>query len=360
MPKVSVIMPSYNVASYIEECLKSVIDQTLRDIEIICIDAGSTDGTIDIIEKYSSIDDRIRIIHSNKKSYGYQVNVGINTSQGEYIGLVETDDFVDPTMYEKLYLFAKENQADVVKGPYIEYYNNKVKQVCYYADLLNRTLPNKCFSAKEYGLILSYHASVWSGLYKKSYIRENNIFLIEAESASYVDVNFRIQTCINTTKIAWYKEPLYFYRVNNVNSSTNNFNLSSMLERWKEVHRFFNEYKADYEDYYGKYLILDEYLNTLAYLDFSDISKDELEMMIENYSSVNKKIIISSPVINRKIKERILSFKENPYLYYKKVNKHVSTKKKIKRLLNFIIPKGTKMRIILKKVILLKNANPVT
>ena len=92
--RVSVILPSLNVAGYIEKAYKSVVRQTLEEIEIICIDAGSTDGTWDIIESVASKDDRITAIQSPVKSYGYQVNMGIDMACGEYIGILETDDYV--------------------------------------------------------------------------------------------------------------------------------------------------------------------------------------------------------------------------------------------------------------------------
>ena len=86
--KISVILPSLNVGTYIEECLHSVIKQTLTDIEIICVDAGSTDGTLEILEKYAAEDERITVIRATKKSYGYQMNLGIDAARGEYIGIV--------------------------------------------------------------------------------------------------------------------------------------------------------------------------------------------------------------------------------------------------------------------------------
>ena len=87
MPKVSIIMPSLNVAPYITECMESVIHQTLQDLEILCVDAGSTDGTWEILEEYSKRDGRIRLIRSPQKSYGYQMNLGIREAVGRKITL---------------------------------------------------------------------------------------------------------------------------------------------------------------------------------------------------------------------------------------------------------------------------------
>lgn len=122
---VSVIMPSLNVRDYIEASIRSVMNQTLRDIEIICIDAGSTDGTLEIIEYLSNEDKRIKLIKSQIKSYGYQLNCAIKASNGEYIAVVETDDYIDERMYEELYTIAANKSIDIVKGNYTAYYTQK-------------------------------------------------------------------------------------------------------------------------------------------------------------------------------------------------------------------------------------------
>ena len=104
------------MAGYIRECIQSVGKQTLREIEILVVDAGSTDGTREILEEFACNDARIRIISSDKKSYGYQVNIGISLARGEYIGIVDTDDFIVPEMYEKLYDRAKKYDLQYCKG----------------------------------------------------------------------------------------------------------------------------------------------------------------------------------------------------------------------------------------------------
>ena len=100
MTKVSIILPSLNVHEYIEDCLKSVCNQQLQDVEIICVDAGSTDGTLEIIQNFAKKDERIKLILSEKKSYGLQMNLGVDASNGKYIGIVETDDYVRPEMFK--------------------------------------------------------------------------------------------------------------------------------------------------------------------------------------------------------------------------------------------------------------------
>ena len=115
-PKISVIMPSLNVGDYMEQCLSSVLSQSLKDIEVICVDAGSTDQTLDIIKKHQVNDKRIKIIHSDKKSYGHQVNLGLKEAKGIYISIVETDDYIDENMLEDLYESSQDNTIDIVKA----------------------------------------------------------------------------------------------------------------------------------------------------------------------------------------------------------------------------------------------------
>ena len=111
-PRVSIIIPTYNVETYLKECLDSVANQTLRDIEIICVNDGSTDDSLSILEDYQRKDDRIKIISKPNAGYGHTMNVGFDAATGEYIGIVEPDDYVELDMYETLYNEAIKNDVD--------------------------------------------------------------------------------------------------------------------------------------------------------------------------------------------------------------------------------------------------------
>ena len=124
MIKVSVILPSLNVANYIRECIESTLKQTLREIEIICVDAGSEDGTRQILQEYVQKDNRVLVIDSNIKSYGAQVNMGIQAAKGEYVAILETDDYVLNDMYEKLYDAARKYKLEYVMADYISFFDD--------------------------------------------------------------------------------------------------------------------------------------------------------------------------------------------------------------------------------------------
>ena len=112
--KVSVIVPVFNVESYLNESLDSILNQTLKDIEIICINDGSTDNSLDILETYSKKDKRIKIISKENEGQGVARNVGLDNAQGEYISFVDSDDFIKRDMLEKLYNKAENNDLDLV------------------------------------------------------------------------------------------------------------------------------------------------------------------------------------------------------------------------------------------------------
>lgn len=126
MVKVSVIIPVYNAEKYLEKCLDSVINQTLKEIEIICIDDCSTDNSYSILKEYIKKDNRI-VVFKNKTNHGagYTRNVGLNFSKGEYIGFVDSDDYIDEKYYEELYNTAKKYDPDMVSTPNMGITKNK-------------------------------------------------------------------------------------------------------------------------------------------------------------------------------------------------------------------------------------------
>lgn len=234
-PKVSVLLPSLNVQPYIRQCVESVTKQTLKDIEIICIDAGSTDGTIEIIEELRDNDSRIHIINSDKKSYGYQMNLGLKAANGKYIGIIETDDYADLNMFEQLYLAAEKNRVDVVKSNC--YFQEKEK-----AELFEwcAGLPcGKPIRPKDHLSLFLRRPSIWSGFYKKSFLEENKIDFLETPGASYQDTSFAMKVLVSAEQILLLKDPYLHYRIDNPNSSIKSKEKTLFLNKeMKEVHRF--------------------------------------------------------------------------------------------------------------------------
>ena len=166
MPKVSVIIPVYNTEKYLEKCLNSVCNQTLKDIEIICIDDCSTDNSLNILKEYASKDERIKLIEfKENKGAAVARNIGIKEAQGEYIGFVDSDDYPETELfYEKLYNIAKEKNADITKGSYKD---SKT-------DFIDETINQRIKKDKN-----NFCSTYCSAIFRNSLIKENNIFFPE-------------------------------------------------------------------------------------------------------------------------------------------------------------------------------------
>lgn len=225
MPKITVIMPSLNVKKYIKRCMESVVNQTLEDIEILAIDAGSQDGTLEILHEYEQADKRIRVILSEKKSYGYQINRGIYEAQGEYIAIVETDDQVARDMLEVLYQPAKDNDLDYVKGDFALWFelennlswtrNMRVYPIC--EEMYNRIIrPSDDLDVFLRDIYL------WRGIYRRQFLLDKNIFLNETNGAAFQDQGFLFQTIKEANSAMYIRDIVYYYRQNNEGSSIYN------------------------------------------------------------------------------------------------------------------------------------------
>lgn len=219
---VSVIMPSLNVEPYIRLCVESVMRQSLSNIEIICVDAGSTDGTLEILEEYARFDSRIRIINSDKKSYGYQVNIGIANARGEYIAIVETDDYISSNMYSELYHIAHDNNLEALKGDFYAFYDETMSDRIY-RNIAEDSCYNRVLSGyqlvKEYPNSLSSPMCIWSGIYKAQFLRDCEIRCQETSGASFQDNGFWFLLLLSIKRLQFINSPYYYLRRNNPNSS---------------------------------------------------------------------------------------------------------------------------------------------
>lgn len=243
MPKVTVLMPSLNVAKYISACMESVLAQTLKDIEILAIDAGSSDGTLEMLEKYAESDPRIKLIHSDKKSYGYQLNLGIALARGEYVGIVETDDMIESDMYETLYDTAIKNNVEYVKGRSMRFM--EVSQDICWTGLMKAPLEDVGMFGKVIGPwsmpeLLVRDIYLWTGIYKKEFI--SKVRLNETPGAAFQDQGFLFQTISSASRAVYLDKVVYKYRQDNSNSSIFNKNgFHYIVEEYAYIERFLCE-----------------------------------------------------------------------------------------------------------------------
>jgi len=217
--KVSIVIPIYNVEKYLRQCLDSVVNQTLKELEIICVDDGSTDNSGKICDEYALKDKRIKVIHKENGGYGKAMNVGFDNARGEYIGIVEPDDYILNNMYEKLYSFCVNNNLDFIKSDFCEV-NGENKKILKFDE--TNELYYKVINPSEHIDILKNHGTNWCGIYKNDFIKKFHIKHNETPGASYQDNGFWFLTNMYALRTMFIPDVFYMYRIDNPNSSIQN------------------------------------------------------------------------------------------------------------------------------------------
>lgn len=220
MPEITVIMPTLNVRQYAKECIESVLSQTFEDFEVLIIDAGSDDGTEEIIAQYEKKDSRVRVIHSERRSYGYQVNLGISMAQGKYISIIEADDYIDKEMFSELYQKAEEHALDFVKADnynFVKLDSGDIWKFRFYSG--DRRLYNTVIEPSDHREIHMSDIFIWKGLYNKEFLDKNGIRLNESPGAAFQDAGFLFQTIGYAKRIMYLDRVFYYYRQDNSSSS---------------------------------------------------------------------------------------------------------------------------------------------
>ncbi len=217
MPKVSVLVPIYNAAEYLRQALNSLIGQTLSDLEIICINDGSTDDSSKIIQEYAKRDRRIVVIDKPNSGYGDSMNQGIKRAKGEYIGILEPDDYLDPEAFAKLYQLADWNKADIVKANYFLLENGKNRKL----ENIRRKDTGKIINPRQDHFVFRLPHAVWATLYRREFLLANHLEFLPTPGASYQDIGFNTKTLALAKRVALTDQAYLHYRTDNVNSSSN-------------------------------------------------------------------------------------------------------------------------------------------
>lgn len=246
-PKISVLVPVYNVSAFLRECMDSIVSQTLSDLEIICIDDGSTDDSPAILKEYADRDPRIRIITKKNTGYGNSMNIGLDAATGEYIGIVEPDDFIPPDMFESLYQCAKDKDLDLVKADYYKFWKNEDNEWEYQLCRVRKTIAQvhyqKVFCPRETPSSLIALVAIWAGIYRRDFVVRNQIRFHETPGASYQDNGFFFMTFALADRAFYMNRPLYRYRRDNPNSSMNNkAKVYCMDDEYKYIRAFLSEH----------------------------------------------------------------------------------------------------------------------
>lgn len=256
--KLSVIIPVYNTNKYLEKCLESIVNQTLKDIEIICIDDGSTDNSLEILNNFAKKDKRIKVLTQKNQGQSVARNAGIKAAKGEYIGFIDSDDWADETMFEKLYNNAKTYNSDIAMCSITMFdektgdYNTKDPYMT--LDLFDKSFENRAFNYKDTLKFLFRICVVpWNKIYKSEFLIGNNILF--PEGLFFEDNVFCIEVLLNAENISIIKEPLIYYRRFSQTSTTTGedikkldffkvFELEEKILRGKDIYEEIKEYFA--------------------------------------------------------------------------------------------------------------------
>ncbi len=306
-PKVSIILPVYNVGKYLRESLDSLINQTLKEIEIICVNDGSTDDCYDILEEYKEKDNRIKVIHKENAGTGAARNDGLRLAEGECIGFVDPDDWVKPNMFERLYGLIKEKNLDIamcMPDGYDE--KNAINAPFpYFCDENFENIPDdRIFNWRDLSPF-QYPMCVWNKLYTKELFDKNNIEF--AEGLDFEDHKVIFGSLLTAERIFFIREKLYVYRYNREGSvlTDNNRRLIDHIEIFNIVENLmketntYNVLRNDFLDYkvhnllYYYSMIKDEfkneyYENMIKSIKETSLTEEETEILSKKYPEIKE------------------------------------------------------------------------
>jgi len=243
--KISVIIPFYNVEEYVKECLDSVLNQAIKEIEVICIDDGSTDGTLDILKDYEKNDPRIVLKQQKNSGPSVARNLGLSLAKGEYISFVDSDDVLAPGAYETTYTLAKKTGADLVhfNGGVIfedeeikEQFSHRFKENSYirtgYEEVFSKKSPldGPTMFAAMYPTD-DHRVVIWLYLYKNSFIREHQFRFVEG--IYNADDEFFFKTVMSAKRVEYLEKVLYYRRVRCGSITTTKIGRNNAVSRIK-------------------------------------------------------------------------------------------------------------------------------
>ncbi len=243
VPRVSVIVPICNVERFLDECLDSIQKQTLQNIEIICLNDGSSDGSSAIMRAHAQADSRIVCVDKANEGYGATCNRGLGMARGEYVAIIEPDDYLLPGMFEEMLKLGDElgGGIDVIKTPWYDLFEwDDPKTLKRKLNLLAAELKTskKPFVLKDAPILLEGHPSIWSALYRRAFLNHEGIRFHPYPGAGWADNPFLIDTLCKAKSIAYLNKPFYCYRADLPGSTLNHGSdekIALPFNRWLEM-----------------------------------------------------------------------------------------------------------------------------
>ncbi len=337
MVKVSVIIPIYNDEKYLQESLNFIINQTLDDIEIICVNDGSTDNSLDILNNFSKQYDFIKILNQENSGVGVARNNGMKIAEGEYVYFFDADDYIVPDALEILYNNAISNQSDFVifkAGKFYDNGNYRFPVIGFLDDLLNQSDYNSLtFSPLDVKqkIFNDYYFAPWFKLYNRNFLRKNSLNFQDV--SSYNDVFFHIRSFLKANTISYVPEYLYYYRIDNINSLThdhskhlNIFKVIDRVESFLNDENFIDDFKNEFDKI--KLIQISNHMMVPVSLDYFRLAKKYFSKMdLTNNPLISNKELDKYDAVLNMSEIQIEDFKYYRDLYK---SKRISKKKNSK------------------------------
>lgn len=279
MPKVSVIVPFYNVEGYIEKCLETLVNQTLQEIEIILVNDGSKDRSINIVKKFlANYPEKIVYLEKENGGLSDARNYAIPYAKGEYIAFLDSDDYVEKDMYEKMYELAKKENSDMVECDFYWAYPDKVKE-----DI------GEIYKGKK-DMLKKVRVVAWNKLIKREILEKTKIEF--PKGYRYEDVEFTYKLIPHLEKISFLKRPCihYIQREGSISNSQNErtkeiFDVLQQVIDYYKKNNIYDEYKTELEYIYVRYAFCSSLLRIVKIQD----NKLEEELLKLTWDNVNQK-----------------------------------------------------------------------
>lgn len=327
MCKISVLIPIYNVEKYLNKCFDSILVSTLSDIEIIAIDDGSKDSSGRIIDDYAKKDNRIIVIHKENGGYGSAINAGLEVATGEYISIVESDDWISPNMYEVLYKNAKKYNADCIKG---NFFYCPGENIFSPHKFLNSLPLRSIFKLKDHTELLLLAPSIWSAIYKLDFIKNKGI-KCTLKISPYEDFPFACEVYSKADSIVLIDEPLYYYRCEPKQGSST---IRNDRKLFKVVYQFQNTLEIVKEIGSLSYLreVIFKHIYNCVFLFVGNAHKNikkELFCEFGNLYNSEYSVGLKYTFFNRKEKIVVGIIKNKKYFLYENLIKYKNFMKRI-------------------------------
>ncbi len=319
--EISVIIPVYNTEKYLIECMDSVLSQDFADMEILCIDDGSTDSSGAILDDFASKNAKVRVFHISNGGYGHAVNYGIDLARGKYISIVEPDDYLEGEMLKTLYLAAEEYKLEIISSNYKHFMGSGKERIFWIEQVMGEgefyhKVQNPFFERDLFkGTYLNQ-----AGLFQRDFINKYVIRHHESPGASYQDVGFRLQTLAYCKRFMILKDAFYCHRDDNPNSSIHNRTcLDWIIDEYAFVYRQMENNKDVLECFLPEFTRckVTDYLGQYDRL-VPELRMDFLKIIRKEFMDIEQKGKFITAKLTDRQRKRIQFIIKEPYNYAKR------------------------------------------